>query len=189
MRGCVIFIPTFLFQSCVVFSTLIQRLNLLWHIYVYDIFILFFLYLFLWNTALTRFLVPRPEGKHTVQTPVCAARALFYTCHRLQWQEEWQSVEELMQEKEKPGWGWVTAYLILHSNGLFFSFIRRHLSRVLQFFQGHSGKLVLLPLPNSSTLIPTTFPGNRGVLLSNLTAEENREVQDGWRNGKKFPKC
>lgn len=41
------------------------------------------------------------EGKHVVQTPACAARVLFYTGHRLQCQEQWQCVEELMQEKEK----------------------------------------------------------------------------------------
>lgn len=74
----------------------------------------------------------------------------------------------------------------------FFCFIRMHLSRVLQFFLFYNsfnstisftilndGNSVLLPLPDSSILIPTTFPGSKDVLLSNLTAEENREVQDG----------
>lgn len=57
--------------------------------------------------------------------------------------------------------------------------MRMHFSRVLQFFQGPYGNSVLLPLPDSSILILTTFPGSRDVLLSNLTAEEYREVQDG----------
>lgn len=88
-RGCVILIPTFLFQSCVVFSTLIQRLNLLWHIYVYDIFVRSF-YLFISvkhstdkvSSAEAEML---SEGKHLGQTPACAPRVLFYTCHRFQW--------------------------------------------------------------------------------------------------------
>lgn len=61
----------------------------------------------------------------------------------------------------------------------FFCFVRMHLSRALQFFQDHDVNSALLPFPDSSILIYTTFPRRRHVLLSKLAAEENREVQDG----------
>lgn len=73
----------------------------------------------------------------------------------------------------------MTVYLMLHSNGLVFTFTRNDFSRVLQFFQGHYSNSVLLPFLSSSILILTAFPESRDVLLSNLTPEGNREVRDG----------
>lgn len=53
----------------------------------------------------------------------------------------------------------MTVYLILHSNGLVFSFIRMHFSRVSQFFQGHYGNSVLLSLPDTD---PHNIPRKQG---------------------------
>lgn len=142
-------ILTFLFQSCLVLSTLIQRLNSLWHIYVYDIFIHSFIYLFLQNTSLNEVSSAKTavlcDGKHTVQTSklACAAIVPFYTCCRLSLQEQWQCVEgKTVRGVSDSIFNTMSQWTgcFFYKNGLFF------FSRILQFFLGLYSNSVLLPL-------------------------------------------